>query len=341
MDKKAISYFLVGLLVGLLAATSGFALLLKQLRTKQMAGARQKVTLKLGHGLDPSHPVHRGMEHMKERLEALSGGAMTIDIYPSGVLGSETECLEQVQNGALAMTKSSTAAIESFVPELAVFGLPYLFRDADHFWKVLDGAVGQGLLQKGQQRFLRGLCYYDAGSRSFYTIKKPILTPSDLRGMKIRVQNSRLAMDMISTMGGAPTPVAWGELYTALQQGMVDGAENNPPSLVTSRHYEVCKHYVLDEHTRIPDILLMDTRVWNSLTTLQQTWLQQAANESSKFQRALWQEATVADLKSLEAKGVKVYRVGLQPFAQAVQPLLDSYKGTTIGELADQIRKME
>lgn len=342
MDKKTSSSFVAGLLVGVLVATAGFALLLNRQQAKSGAGSQQqRVTLKLGHGLDPSHPVHKAMEHMKERVEVLSGGTMSIDIYASGVLGSETECLEQLQNGALAMTKTSAAAIDSFVPELAVFGLPYAFRDADHFWKVLDSALGRELLQKGQNKNLRGLCYYDSGSRSFYTITKPILSPADLRGMKIRVMNSRTAMDMISTLGGAPTPISFGELYTALQQGTVDGAENNAPSLVTSRHYEVCKHYSLDEHARIPDLVLINTAAWGALTPQQQTWLQQAADESSKFQRKLWIEATAADLKLLESKGVKIYRPDPKPFAEAVQPMLDRYKGTPVGDLLVRIRQVQ
>lgn len=342
MEKKTISYFVAGLLVGALVATAGFALVLKRQQTKTgSAQQQQRVTLKMAHVLDPSHPVHKAMEHMKERLEVLSAGTMTIDIYASGVLGSETECLEQLQNGALAMTKTSAAAIDSFVPELAVFSLPYAFRDHDHFWKVLDSPLGKELLQKGAHKHLRGLCYYDSGSRSFYTVTKPILSPADLRGMKIRTINSRTAMDMISTMGGAPTPISFGELYTALQQGTVDGAENNAPSLATSRHYEVCKHYSLDEHARIPDLVLINTEAWNALSPQQQSWLQQAADESSKFQRQLWLEATAADFKTLEAKGVKIYRPDPKPFAEAVQPMLDRYKGTPVGELLERARQIQ
>ncbi len=203
MNRAAVSYFVSGLLVGILASTVGFALLLRGgINDHNQRKATDQIVLKLGHSLDPTHPVHAAMVYMKGRLEELSGGTVTMDIYASGVLGSETEAIEQLQNGALAMTKTSAAPMEGFIPEMAVFSLPYAFRDADHFWQVLDSELGKQLLKKGESKYLRGLCYYDAGSRNFYTSDKPILSPQDLIGMKIRVMNSRTSMDMISAMGG-------------------------------------------------------------------------------------------------------------------------------------------
>ena len=190
------------------------------------------------------------------------------DIYPSGQLGAERELIELLQIGSLAMTKVSTAPLESFVPEMKIFGIPYVFRDAEHRWKVLNGSIGKQLLLAGEPFFLRGMCYYDAGSRSFYSMDKPIKSPADLEGLKIRVMKSITAVNMVQALGGSPTPIPWGELYTALQQGVVDGAENNPPSFFFSRHYEVCKYYSLDEHTAVPDILLMSTVIWYRLTCL-------------------------------------------------------------------------
>ena len=335
MSKESTSYFIAGLMVGLLVATSGFALFLRGQTTEDV------MVLKLGHSLDPSHPVHIAIEFMKERLEELSGGRVTIDIYPNEVLGSETQVIEQLQNGALAMTKTSSAPMEGFIPEMAVFSLPYVFRDEDHFWQVLDSDMGRSLLLKGESKYLRGLCYYDAGSRNFYTKEKPILSPDDLVGMKIRVMNSRTAMDMISAMGGAPTPIAWGELYTALQQGTVDGAENNPPSYYSNRHYEVCKHFSLDGHTRIPDIVLISTKIWNDLDPRVQQWVQQAADDSSVFQRNLWKEKTIEALEAAEELGVKIYRPDQTPFVEKVGEMLAQYEGTPVGDLLEQFRAME
>ena len=190
-------------------------------------------------------------------------------------------------------TKVSAAPIGNFVPAYSVFSLPYLFRDEDHFWKVLEGPVGEEMLEvlatrgDGSPSGLHGLGYFDSGSRSFYTVN-PVNSPSDLEGKKIRVMNDPVAMDMVQAMGGSPTPIAFGELYTALKQGTVDGAENNPPSFVTSRHYEICKHYMLNHHSRIPDVILIGSDVWDSLSSAEKSWLEQAIDHASKFQRELW-----------------------------------------------------
>ena len=337
--SKSVSMFLGGLLLGLLVATCGFSLFLRG--QKDSGGGQQQLVLKLGHSLDTSHPVHKGMEFMKQRLETLSGGSVTIDIYPSSVLGSEVQCIEQLQNGSLAMTKTSAASIENFIPAMSVFGLPYVFRDADHYWNVLNSAIGKRLLEKGEDKFLRGLCYYDSGSRNFYTKKKPIRTPDDLAGLKIRVMNSKTAMDMVKAMGGSPTPIAWGELYSALAQGTVDGAENNPPSFTSNKHFEVCKHFTLDGHTRIPDMLLIGTRIWSKLDPQVQSWVQQAAAESSTFQRKLWQEETLASLEQAKAEGVTVYEVDTAAFAAKVKPMHGAVENAEVRALLEQIAEVE
>jgi len=339
MEKKSVSFFICGLLIGALIATCGFALFLRSAKTTGIYSGQ--LILKLGHSLDTNHPVHLGMEFMKKRLEELSGGKVTINIYPSSVLGSEVECIEQLRNGSLAMTKTSASSIENFVPEMTVFGLPYLFRDADHYWNVLNSPLGKELLQKGNSEFLKGLCYYDSGSRNFYTKNKPILTPDDLKGLKIRVMNSRTAMDMVSMFGAAPTPIAWGELYTALAQGTVDGAENNPPSFTSNKHYEVCKHFTLDAHTRIPDILLISTKAWDKLDPQVQEWLQQAADESCDFQREIWQKETLESLEKARAEGVAIYEVDQRLFAEKVQPMYEKLQDETIIQLVKQIRQMD
>jgi len=331
--------FVAGVLVGALVATAGFSLFLRG--QKGVGGGQQKLVLKLGHCLDTNHPVHKGMEFMKQRLEALSGGSVTIDIYPSSVLGSEVQCIEQLQNGSLAMTKTSAASIENFIPAMSVFGLPYVFRDADHYWNVLNSEIGKRLLAKGEDRFLRGLCYYDSGSRNFYTKEKPIRTPDDLKGLKIRVMNSKTAMDMVKAMGGAPTPIAWGELYSALAQGTVDGAENNPPSFTSNKHFEVCKHFTRDGHTRIPDMLLIGTRIWSKLDPQVREWVQQAAAESSTFQRKLWEEETLASLELAKAEGVTVYEVDTAAFAAKVKPMHSTVENGEVRALLVEIAEVE
>ncbi|HCD52687.1 MAG TPA: TRAP transporter substrate-binding protein DctP [Balneolaceae bacterium] len=286
----------------------------------------KKTTLHLAHSLNTQHPVHLGMIRMGELLDEYSKGKMSLKIYPNQQLGSEREALELVQIGSIAMTKVSSGTIENFVPELRVYNLPYLFRDDEHIDKVLNGEIGRELLLAGEDYFLRGLTYYDAGQRSFYTKDRPILTPDDLKGLKIRVMESQMAMNLVRGMDGSPTPISWGELYTALQQGVVDGAENNPPSYESSRNYEVAKYYSLDEHTMIPDMLIISTMQWNKLNTQQQEWLQMAADSSARYQRQIWAEAEEKALEVVRAAGVEVIYPDKQPFIDKTAPIYEQYK---------------
>lgn len=286
--------------------------------------------LKLAHGLPIDHPVHQALEFMTKRASELSDGKLIIDIYPSEQLGSEQQCLELVQIGSLAITKVSAASMQSFVDDYKVFGLPYIFRSKDHFFNVIDGKIGRDLLLSTEKRLIRGLSYYDAGSRSFYTKDKPITHPSDLSGLKMRVQPSATAVAMIRALGGSATPISYGELYTALQSGVVDGAENNPPSLYTSHHYEVCKFYSLDEHTIIPDVIVISTKVWDKLDNQQREWIQQAADESAILERELWAASEIESMEKLEEAGVKINYPDKAPFIEKVQPLLESYRDNNI-----------
>ena len=280
--------------------------------------------IKLGHGLDTSHPVHKAMVYMAERLEEKSDGKMRIDIYPNQQLGSERECLELLQIGSLGMTKVSTGVMENFAPGLKVFGLPFLFRDREHRFKVLESEIGENFLNSSIDKRLKGLTFYDAGSRSFYT-KKLIESPKDLEGLKVRVMESQTAINMVKNLGGSPTPIAWGELYTALQQGIVDGAENNLPSFYLSRHYEVCKYFLLDEHTALPDELVISTVVWNDLSQEEQKLLKEAAMESSEYEKKLWRKAELEALKQIKEAGVKVSKANKEEWRERVQPMYDEF----------------
>ncbi len=277
--------------------------------------------LRLGHGLDSQHPVHLAMTSMGEDLERRSNGALRLEIYPNEQLGSERECLELLQIGSLAMTKVSAAVLENFAPSFRVFGVPYLFRDDAHRFSTLEGPIGREMLLGLSRVRLRGLTWYDAGSRSFYTRDRPVHRPEDLVGLKIRVQESPSAIAMVRAMGGAATPIAWGELYTALQQGVVDGAENNPPSFHLSRHYEASRYLSLDEHTAVPDVLLVSEAVWQRLDMDERGWLADAAAASAQYQKALWRDATANALDAVRAAGVEIIRPDKQAFAQKAAPL--------------------
>lgn len=295
-------------------------------------------TVYLAHTLPTSHPVHKGMEVFASSLQELSGGEMNIKIFPDGQLGSEREVLELLQIGSIAMTKVSAATMANFTPEYKVLGVPYIFRSKQHMFSVLEGATGEKILNSGSDFLLKGLCFYDAGSRSFYTVERPIKTPSDLEGMKIRVMNHQMSVDMVNAMGGAATPMAYGELYSALEQGVVDGAENNPPSFVTSRHYEIAKYYTLDEHSSVPDVLVIGTGYWSSLTQQQQAWLQDAADQSSTAQKVFWRENVEECMETLEAAGVEIFRPEKSMFAESSAKVIEEFgKDPAMKQLVDEI----
>ncbi len=297
--------------------------------------------LKLGHSLDTKHSVHIAMESMARRVEELSDGKIKIDIYPSGVLGSERESLELLQLGSLDITKVSAASLEGFVEEYKVFGLPYIFKNQKHAFSVMDGPVGKEILSKGERFWLQGLCFYDAGARSFYS-SIPIRKPENLSGLKMRVMPSITSFSMIRAMGGSPTPISWGELYTALQGKVVDGAENNPPSFYLSHHYEVCNYYTLNEHTRIPDVLLISTHALNKMNDQEKNWLMQAVRESVEVQRKEWMKSEKEALESLKEEGVEIIIPDKEPFREAVQSVYDLYdENEELSALIKRIRAAE
>ena len=282
--------------------------------------------LYVAHNSPQTHPVHKGVLKFQEVLAKKSNGKLVLKIFPDGQLGSEREVLELLQIGSVAITKVSAATLSNFVPEYHVLGIPYLFRDKEHQFNVLEGAVGKSILEKGSRFWLRGLCYYDAGSRSFYTSSKAIRTPEDLKGLKIRVMNNQMAINMVNAMGGSATPMAYGELYTAIQQGVVDGAENNAPSFVSSNHYEVSKYLTLDQHSSVPDVLLIGTKQWDILSTEEKTWIQEAADESSQAQKQYWSESVTISMKTATEAGVEIIIPEKSLFSEKSKIVLENFK---------------
>jgi len=298
-----------------------------------------KKVVYLAHTLPTSHPVHKGMEVFAERLRANSQGEMDVKIFPDGQLGSEREVLELLQIGSIAMTKVSAATMANFAPEYQVLGVPYLFRDKAHMFNVLEGPTGAAILEAGSEYLLKGLCFYDAGSRSFYTVKKPVKTPADLAGMKIRVMNHQMSVDMVNEMGASATPMAYGELYSALEQGVVDGAENNPPSFVTSGHYEIAKYYTLDEHSSVPDVLVMGTTYWATLTEEEREWVTAAGRESAQAQKVFWAENVEASMAKLRSEGVEILKPEKSMFAESSKTVLaDFSKDPVMRRLVEEIQ---
>ncbi|MCG8373982.1 MAG: TRAP transporter substrate-binding protein [Balneolales bacterium] len=298
--------------------------------------------IKLGHGLNVSHPVHKSMVYMAELLEEQSQGKMRIQIYPNQQLGTERELVELLQIGSVGITKVSASVLENFAPSYKALSLPYIFNSEQHRFNVLEGEIGQEILNDGEEFWFHGLCFYDAGSRSFYTKDIPVYSPEDLEGQKIRVMESQTAMDMVRSLGGSPTPISFGELYTALQQGVVDGAENNPPSFYSSRHYEVSNYYTIDEHTSVPDVLIISTHVWKTLSESEKELLQKVALESAEYQKKLWKEASDEALRKVKEAGIEVIYPDKTEFQERVSGLYEEYrKDPLLNDLINRIQEVE
>ena len=331
--SSPLSWWILNILTTCFIATAIAAFAVRSSRTS--GGVR---VLRLGHGLSADHPVHQAMVLMADRLKELSGNTMELQIYPSGMIGSEDECFKQAQNAQIEFAKCSAAVLDGSVPEFQVVGAPFLFRDSDHFWAVMNGEIGKSLLKKLDG--LMGICYFDAGARSLYTTKKLVKAPADMKGLKIRTQKSSIAMQSMEALGASPTPISWGELYTALSQGTVDAAENNIPSFVTGRHFEVCKYFIFTEHQRVPDVLVMSRKIWDGLTDEQKGWIEQAAAEANAFQREAWRKSEIANEEIARDAGVEFVKVDRTPFMELSKPVYDAFS-PELQQLAERIKEVK
>ena len=303
--------------------------------------AAAKTTLRLGHGLAKGHPVDVSLDEFAKLVRERSKGEMDIKVFPAGQLGQQRELIEQMQNGALDLVHANASPLAAFEPSFGVYDMPFLFRDNDHFFKVVEGAVGDEVLASSRAKAFVGLAYYDNGTRSFYA-NKPLAKPEDLKGLKVRVQPGPIATRMINLLGATATPLAWGEVYTALQSGVVDGAENNVTALTLARHGEVMKVYTRDEHTRVPDVVLVATSTLDRLKPEQQELLRQAARDSAKAHNARW----TAELEKAEGEaakmGVTFVDADKAAYRQVVQPMYDDLKATpALATLADRIQAVK
>ncbi|WP_439239006.1 TRAP transporter substrate-binding protein [Lonepinella sp. BR2919] len=303
--------------------------------------AMAKVTLKLAHNLEQSHVVHQALAQMAKEVQEKSNGDLNIRIYPSGQMGGPRETIELIQNDALDMTKASASEMESFVKEFAVFSCPYLFDDEEHFKKVLFGPVGKEITDKTQNSGFNVIASYVAGTRSFYA-KKPIHSPADMKGMKIRVVSTPTTNKLIELLNGSPAPIPFGEVYTALQQGVIDGAENNIPSYNQTRHSEVAKYYIEDQHTSVPDYLIVSSKTWNKLDDNQRKILQEAAKHSEEYQQKLWDEEVARSRAEAEKTGTTFIQVDKKPFRDALQPLYEDFaKDPNLAKIIESIKSQE
>ncbi|MBD1382894.1 TRAP transporter substrate-binding protein [Metabacillus arenae] len=302
----------------------------------------EKIVLRFAYASN-SQPVKDAMAKFGELLSEKTNGEVTVDYFPDSQLGGERELVELTQTGAVDLTKVSGSALESFSEKYSIFGLPYLFDDKTHFYNVMDSDIVQPIYNSTEKLGFVGLTYYDSGQRSFYTTNKPIEKPSDLKGMKIRVMQSQTAIKMVQLLGGSPTPMDSGEVYTSLQQGILDGAENNEFALTEAGHAEVTKYYSYDEHTRVPDILIINKETLDRLTEDQRQAVYEAAKESTEFEKVVFQKAIdEAREKSEKEFGVVFNQVDKKPFQEAVQPLHEEFKNKDgLKEIYEEIVNMK
>ncbi|MBS8260704.1 TRAP transporter substrate-binding protein [Roseibium polysiphoniae] len=300
----------------------------------------EAATLRLNHNNPPEHPVHISMQIMADRVAELTDGDVKIRIYPNGQLGTQRESMELVQNCSLEMARSNASELEAFEESYSALNLPYIFQSEEHFNDVITGEIGADILNASSEQGFRGVAFYTEGARSFYG-DRAINSPADLKGMKVRVQPSPSAIRMVELLGGNPTPISWGELYSALQQGVVDGAENNPTALTTARHGEVAKHFSLDEHTMIPSVVVISSCAYDALTDDQRTALRQAALESMEAHRKSWNAASDAAIEEAQKElGVTVHTVEKAPFVEAVLPMHEEVAAKS-EKLADLIARIK
>ena len=285
------------------------------------------------------YPTVEAVKFMSDRLKALTGGKHSIKVFSSSALGNEKDTIEQTKIGALAMTRVNIAPMNNICAATQVPTMPFLFRSKEHMRHVLDGAIGEEILAACAPQGFIGLAYYDSGARSIYTAKKPVRTLADAKGMKIRVQQSDLWVSLLEAMGANATPMPYGEVYTALKTGLVDGAENNYPSYESSRHFEVAKYYSITEHSMAPEMLLFSKTVWDRLSADEQKAIRQAAKESVPYMRKLWDEREAKSLDIVKKGGAEIITVDKASFQNAMKPVYDKF--ITDAKLKDLVKRIQ
>ncbi|HOB02805.1 MAG TPA: TRAP transporter substrate-binding protein [Casimicrobium huifangae] len=317
---------------------------LKALAAATLCGAlsfavqAQNIVIK-SHDTHPAgYPTVAAIDNMGKKLEAATNGRIKIQMFPGAVLGQEKEAVEQVQLGAIQMARISLGVIGPIVPEVNVFNMPFVFRDEAHMRKVIDGPVGDELLAKvtSSPAKLVALGWMDGGSRSLYT-KKKVTSPADLKGVKVRMMGNPLFVDTMNAMGGNGISMAYGEVFSALQTGVIDGAENNAPSYFTSNHYTTgTKYYAQTNHLIIPEIFVMSKVTWDKLSDADKALVKKLSREAQMEQRALWDKSVAEYTGKLKASGIEFVSVDQKPFYDATAPVRAKYGA----QLADLMKRV-
>lgn len=307
-----------------------------------MGAAGAQTVLRSSDTHPDGYPTVEAVEYFGELVKERTGGRYAVEVYHSAQLGEEKDTIEQVRSGVIELNRVSMAPFNGIVKETIVPSLPYLFRDEEHMHKVMDGPIGEQIKKAFEPHGLVALAFYDAGARSFYNSKKPISTVADMAGMKFRVIQSDIFVDMVAALGANATPMPYGEVYSGLETGVIDGAENNFPSYDTAKHHEVAKFYSLDEHTILPEVFVMAKSAWDELTPEDQEIFRQAAKDSVTRQRELWNAKVEESRKNVEAAGSQINAVEKQGFMDAMKPVYDKHVADPVlQKMVEDIRAVQ
>jgi tripartite ATP-independent transporter DctP family solute receptor len=308
------------------------------------AFAQQKLVLKASDVHPAGYPTVVAVENLGKKLSAATNGRLSVQMFAAMQLGGEKEAIEQAQIGAIQFARVSVGALGPVIDELNVFNLPFLFRNTAHMQKVIDGPIGQELLDKvtnNPKAGLIGICWMDAGARSVYDTKRPIKAIGDLKGLKVRVMGNPMFVDMMNALGGNGVAMGYDQVFAALQTGVVDGAENNPPSFVFDNHYQVAKYYTLTEHLIVPEMLVFSRKTWDSLSKDDQALIMKFGREAQLEERALWTKYEQEALDKAKGAGIQVIEIADKtPFQDAVKPVWDKY-GPKYAEMIKRIGAVE
>lgn len=313
-------------------------------KSSEDATAENPLILTLAHNLSETHLTSIALEEFAKLVEENSGGRIQVKIFPNGQLGSETEVLEQLMAGVVGMTRVSAPGLATYNEGYHAFGLPYIFDDTQNYYDVMSSEGMQDFFLSSEEDGFVTLTYYTSGARSFYTIDKPIRTPADLKGLKLRVQDMKSQTDMVKALGGTPVAMAMGDIYTSLQTGIIDGSENNETILTVGKNGEICKYFSVDQHTMIPDVLVISAEVWKQLSGEDQSLIVEAAKASTKNHSTAWDESMEQTVEEAESMGVEfIEDVDKEAFREATQDLREEYSKQypKVKEVLDIINSVE
>jgi tripartite ATP-independent transporter DctP family solute receptor len=304
------------------------------------AASACEITFKSSDTHPDGYPTVEAVKAMGKMLEERSNGRLCIEVFHSAQLGEEKDTIEQTKFGVIDFNRVSMGPFNNIVEETKVVSLPYIFRGVDHMHHVMDGPIGDEIAAAFEPHGFVGLAFYDGGSRSFYNSQKPITSIDDLKGMKVRVMQSDVFVDMMSALGANATPMPYGEVYSSLQTGVIDGAENNWPSFESSGHFEVAKYYTLDEHLIVPEVLVMSKASYDKLSAEDQALVRQAAKDSVPVMRDLWVAREAASEEKVRAAGAEVIKdIDKTPFIEAMVPVYEKHANTP--KLQDLVKRIQ